>query len=113
MFDTFFVTLLIIGVVLIIVCLIVRDQTQFRLSRLRSEVLALRSEEKRLSERRDEIELMVAQIGDAVMRADRRCNEIEKGCTELGEMLESFSAVQTEEEAEVEAETEAETEQEG
>ena len=46
MFDSFFVTLLVAGVVLIIVCLIVRDQTQFRLSRLRSEVLALRSEEK-------------------------------------------------------------------
>ncbi len=104
MFDSFFVTLLIAGVVLIIVCLIVRDQTQFRLSRLRSEVLALRSEEKRLSERRDEIELMVAQIGDAIMRADRRCNEIEKGCTQLGEMLESFGAVKTEEEAETEHE---------
>ena len=92
MFDSFFVTLLVAGVVLIIVCLIVRDQTQFRLSRLRSEVLALRSEEKRLSERRDEIELMVAQIGDAIMRADRRCNEIDKGYTHLEELLGEFGA---------------------
>ena len=87
MFDSFFVTLLVTGVVLIIVCLILRDQTQFRLSRLRTEVLVLRTEEKRLSERRDEIELMVAQIGDAIMRADRRCNEINKGCDKLVDLL--------------------------
>ena len=90
MFDSFLVTLLVAGVVLIIICLIVREQTQFRLSRLRTEVLALRSEQKRLSERRDEIELMVAQIGDAIMRADRRCNEIEKGCKQLTEMMETL-----------------------
>ena len=103
MFDSFFVTLLVAGVVLIIVCLIVRDQTQFRLSRLRTEVLALRTEEKRLSERRDEIELMVAQIGDAIMRADRRCNEIDEGRDELGEMLGGLG-VEAEEEPTLEAE---------
>jgi|TARA_B100001964_G_scaffold174630_1_gene192318 hypothetical protein len=64
--------LLIGGVALIIVNLVVRDQTQFRISRLRAELLGLISEEKRLAERRDEVELMVAQIADALMRADRR-----------------------------------------
>ncbi len=70
--------LLIGGVALIILNLIVRDQTEFRLSRLRSDLLALNSEEKRLAERRDEVELMVAQIGEALMRADRRRTSLEK-----------------------------------
>ena len=79
--------LLIAGVALIIVNLIVRDQTQFRIGRLRAELLGLRSEEKRLAERREEMELMVAQIGDALMRADRRRLALEKGCTAMDEML--------------------------
>ena len=86
-----FEILLAAGIVLIIVALIVRDQTLYRLSRLRTELLALKSEEKRLSERREEIELMVAQIGEAVMRADRRNTAIEKGCTSLSNRLEALS----------------------
>ena len=78
------------GVVLIIVNLIVRDQTQFRLSRLRSELMALRSEEKRMSDHREEVELMVAQIGDALMRADRRRVALEKGANQLTENLEAL-----------------------
>tara|TARA_B100000686_G_scaffold112876_1_gene120525 strand:- start:1158 stop:1484 length:327 start_codon:yes stop_codon:yes gene_type:complete len=63
-FDTVNVTLIIAGVLLLIAALVIRDQTQFRISQLRSELMGLRNEEKRLSERRDEIELMVAQVGD-------------------------------------------------
>lgn len=85
--------LLIGGVALIIVNLIVRDQTEFRLSRLRSELLALNSEEKRLAERRDEVELMVAQIGDALMRADRRRVSLEKGCGQMADKLEQVQAM--------------------
>lgn len=80
--------LLIGGVALVIVNLVVRDQTQFRLSRLRTELLALRSEEKRMSEIRDEVEMMVAQIGEALMRADRRRVSLEKGCVALQARLE-------------------------
>ena len=75
--------LLIGGVALIVANLVVRDQTQFRISRLRAELLGLRSEEKRLSERRDEVELMVAQIADALMRADRRKQSLDRGCETL------------------------------
>lgn len=82
--------LLVLGVLLTIVDLIVRDQTQFRLARLRSELLALRSEEKRLAERRQEVELMVAQIGDALMRTDRRTHAIEKGTTAVGGALDKL-----------------------
>ena len=85
-------SLLIGGVALIIVNLIVRDQTQFRLSRLRSELMGLRSEEKRLSERRDEVELMVAQIGDALMRADRRRTALQRGGDAVQSSLDSLAA---------------------
>ena len=84
--------LLIGGVALIIINLVVRDQTEFRLSQLRTELLALNSEEKRLAERRDEVDLMVAQIGDALMRADRRRLSLEKGCGQMADKLELVRA---------------------
>jgi hypothetical protein len=85
--------LLIGGVVPIIVNLVVRDQMQFRVSRLKSDLLGLRSEEKRLPERRDEVELMVAQIADALMRADRRKQSLEKGCGVLQAQLDDIQAL--------------------
>ena len=51
---------------------VVRDQTQFRISRLRAELLGLRSEEKRLSERRDEVEFKRREAG-------RRCASVSAG----------------------------------
>ncbi|MBT6143789.1 MAG: hypothetical protein HOH74_00090 [Gemmatimonadetes bacterium] len=84
--------LLIGGVALIIVNLVVRDQTQFRISRLRAELLGLRSEEKRLAERRDEVELMVAQIADALMRADRRRQSLERGCGGMQSLIDEIQA---------------------
>ena len=81
---------MVLGVLLTIGDLIVRDQTQFRLARLLGELRALRSEEKRLAERRQEVELMVAQIGDALMRTDRRRWAIEKGSMAVGEALDKF-----------------------
>ena len=85
--------LIIAGVAIIIVNLVVRDRTQFRVSRLKSELLGLRSEEKRLAERRDEVELMVAQIADALMRADRRQQSLEKGCGVLQAQLDEIQAL--------------------
>ena len=85
--------LLVAGVLLTILDLIVRDQTQYRLARLRSELLALRSEEKRLAERRQEVDQMVAQIGEALMRSDRRANSIEKGSATVGELLEKLDQI--------------------
>ena len=85
--------LLIGGVALIIINLVVRDQTQFRITRLRSELLALRSEERRVAERRDEVELMVAQIADALMRADRRRQSLEKGCGKMQALIDEIRAM--------------------
>ena len=78
---------LIAGVILLIICLVVRDQTEYRISRLRSEFMFLRSEEKRLAERRDEVELMVSQIGDGLLRADRRRDAIETSADAMDGLL--------------------------
>ena len=100
LFSSLNITLVVACILLLIAALVVRDQTEFRITQLRSELLALRNEERRLSERRDEIELMVAQIGDALMRADRRSNSIDKGLEQVSEILEALGAsvAQTEEE---------------
>ena len=81
---------LVLGVVLLIICLVVRDQTEYRLSQLRSEFMFLRSEEKRLAERRDEVELMVSQIGEGLMRAERRRVAIEKSADAMDDLLEKL-----------------------
>ena len=65
-----------------------RDRTEYRLSRLRADLLALRSEEQRLADMRNEIEIMVAQIGDSLMRVERRYQSIGKTNEELDKMLE-------------------------
>ena len=55
------------------------------------EELVKEAEEKRESERRNEVELMVAQISDALMRAGRRNFAIEKGSKTLSDQLEALS----------------------
>ena len=78
------------GILLTIVCLILRDRTEHRLSILRSELMTLRSEEQRLAELRNEIEIMVAQIGDALMRVESRYQTIDKSNGELNKMVEEL-----------------------
>ena len=68
------------GIILVIACLIVRDRTEYEITRLRTECMALRNDEKRQLDTRNDIELMVAQANNALMRADRRCNSLRKGC---------------------------------
>ena len=67
MSDHFFIGA---GIILVIACLIVRDRTEYEITRLRAECMALRND----------IELMVAQANDALMRADRHCSSLRKGC---------------------------------
>ena len=76
-----------VAIVLVIVALVVRDQTEFRLSRMRADLLALRSEEQRLGMERSEIERMVAQTGEATMRADNRQRNLDQQFKELVEIL--------------------------
>ena len=51
--TAFLLTLL---VVLIIVCLVVRDQNELSLSKMRADLLSLRTEEKRMEDTRVEVE---------------------------------------------------------
>ena len=82
--------LLAVDIVLTIAALVVRDQTRFKLSRLRTELLALRSEEQRLGEEGEELQQMIAQVGEAVLRADHRRKEMKAVCQELISLLESL-----------------------
>ncbi len=67
-----------VGILLVITCLVVRDRTAFKLSRLRAELMALRNEEKRMAELLTEIEVFISRIADGIMRADRRELGLEK-----------------------------------
>jgi hypothetical protein len=74
-------------IVLVIVALVVRDQTEFKLSRLRGQLLALRSEEQRLGEDHIELERLVAQTGEALMRADSRLRSVTAAIAELAAVV--------------------------
>ena len=73
-----------VGVVLLIICLIVREQTNSRIRSMRTELMSLRSREKRLADRCDEIERMESQMREALMRTSR-CQH------ELGEASKRFT----------------------
>ena len=79
-----------IAIVLVIVALVIRDQTEVKLSQMRAQFMALRSEEKRLGEERTELERLIAQTGDALMRADSRQRDAEDAHQALVEMLDKM-----------------------
>ena len=59
-------------VLLLVVNLVVRDRIEYRISKLRTELMALRAEERRLGDRHKEVERLSAQIEEALDRAQRR-----------------------------------------
>ena len=77
------------GIILVIACLIVRDRTEYEITRLRAECMALRND----------IELMVAQANDALMRADRHCNSLRKGCEIAAALTVQLEALADEQQA--------------
>jgi hypothetical protein len=81
------------GILLVIATLVVRDRTAFRLSRLRAELMSLRSEEKRTVELLTEVEVFISRISDGIMRADRRELGLEKASEHLGVVLEDLKAL--------------------
>ena len=81
----FLLTLLI---VLIIVCLVVRDQNELTLSKMRANLLNLRTEEKRMEDTRVEVEQLVRWFSETLNRASSRQRTAEQYCRELEEMLE-------------------------
>ncbi len=81
----FLLTLLI---VLIIVCLVVRDQNELTLSKMRANLLNLRTEEKRMEDTRVEVEQLVRWFSETLNRASSRQRTAEQYCRELEDMLE-------------------------
>ena len=75
-------------VVLIIVCLVVRDQNELSLSKMRADLLSLRTEEKRMEDTRVEVEQLVRWFSETLNRASSRQRTAEQSCRELEEMLE-------------------------
>ena len=80
----FLLTLLI---VLIIVCLVVRDQNELTLSKMRANLLNLRTEEKRMEDTRVEVEQLVRWFSETLNRASSRQRTAEQYCRELEDML--------------------------
>ena len=72
-----------VSVLLLVICLIVREQTNSKIRTTRTELMSLRSREKRLANRCDEIEKMESQMREALMRTSR-CQH------ELGEAWKGF-----------------------
>jgi len=93
-----------IAIVLVIVALVIRDQTEVKLSQMRAQLMALRSEEKRLGEERVELEQLIAQTGEALMRADSRQREAEEAHKALAALMDKMGG--EDDEGEVEDEDE-------
>ena len=83
--TAFLLTLL---VVLIIVCLVIRDRNELSLSKIRADLLSLRTEEKRMEDTRVEVEQLVRWFSETLNRASSRQRTAEQYCRELEEMLE-------------------------
>ncbi len=79
-----------IVIALLITCLVVRDQTEFKLGKMRSDLLGLRTEEKRLEETRTEVEQMVRWVSEALSRADKRQRAAEQDGRALEEILDGM-----------------------
>ena len=80
-------TLLVASIVLVVVCLVVRAQTENQLARLRTELFSLRSEEKRLAQEHGELEQMISQIGEALGRGERRRENLREDDQDLTALL--------------------------
>jgi hypothetical protein len=79
--------LLTLVIIFAIACLVVREQTEFRLSKMRADLLGLRTEEKRMEDTRTEVEQMVRWFGETLNRATSRQRTAEQYCRDLEEML--------------------------
>ena len=85
-----------IGAIMIIVCLVVRDRTEYRIQKLKRELRALLMDEKRQADMRKDIDLNVAQAFEALLRADRRNNSMRKGCDAAAELLDQLEEFEEE-----------------
>ena len=85
-----------IGAIMIIVCLVVRDRTEYRIEKLKRELRALLMDEKRQADMRKDIEQNVAQASEALLRADRRNNSMRRGCDVAAALLDQLEEFEEE-----------------
>jgi hypothetical protein len=76
-----------VGIILIIVCLVVRDRTEYRLTRMRSGFLALRNTEQRLAQKHREMESLAQHADEAFVRATQRQQSSTQGNREFIDLL--------------------------
>jgi len=57
---------------LLVVCLIVREQTENRIRQLRARAMGLRNDQKRLADRRSQLEQMESQLREVMLRTERQ-----------------------------------------
>lgn len=79
--------LLTLMVVLVVACLAVRDQTEFKLNKMRADLLGLRTEVQRMDEMRVEAEQISRWVSEALNRSASRQRKAEQYCRELEDML--------------------------
>ncbi len=79
--------LLTLVIVLVVACLAVRDQTIFKLSKMRTDFLGLRTEVQRMDEMRVEAEQISRWVSEALSRTASRQRKAEQYCHELEDML--------------------------
>ena len=78
------------GIILIIVCLVIRDQTEDRLTRIRSGVVGLRAAEQRITQKHKEMETLAEHANEAFARANQRQKACEQGNRVLIGLLEEL-----------------------
>jgi len=76
--------------VLVVVCLIVREQTETRIRQLRAQALGLRNEEKRLADRRSQLEEMESQLREVMLRTERQQGVIDQEFSTIAAKLEEL-----------------------
>ena len=65
------------GVVLLILCLVVRESTEVRLARMRTALMSLRNQERGLAKQIEDMQKTKSQINEAMSRAEGRQSSID------------------------------------
>ena len=76
-----------IVVALIIVVLVVRDQSEVRLRKMRSELMAMRSHEQHLHTEKAEVQQLISWVTESLKRATDRQETAQNACRDLHDLL--------------------------
>ena len=74
-------------VVLIIALLVVRDQSEVKVRKMRAELMAMRSHEQHLQIEKAEVQQLISWVSESLKRAADRQETAQKGCRTLRDLL--------------------------